>query len=153
MKTLRRMFRPLQTADRGQAVAELAIIAPLLLLLIVGLVEFGRYARMSILVSNAARAGVQYGAQNYVTALDDAGMQNAAQTDAESIAAITVTSSHYCTCADGTASSCQATDCASSHRLVYVQVDTRGTFTSMLHLPYVSPSLTVAGRAVMRASQ
>jgi Flp pilus assembly protein TadG len=153
MRALRTIFRARPAAERGQAVAELAIIAPLLLLLLVGLVEFGRYARMSILVSNAARAGVQYGAQNYVTALDDAGMQNAAQTDAESVAGISATSSHYCTCADGTASSCQPTDCPSSHRLVYVQVDTRGTFTSMLHLPYVSPSLTVAGRAVMRASQ
>jgi Flp pilus assembly protein TadG len=153
MRALRTIFGARPAAERGQAVAELAIIAPLLLLLLVGLVEFGRYARMSILVSNAARAGVQYGAQNYVTALDDAGMQNAAQTDAESIAAISATPSHYCTCADGTASSCQATDCPSSHRLVYVQVDTRGTFTSMLHLPYVSPSLTVTGRAVMRASQ
>ena len=141
------------SADKGQALAEMAIIAPLLLLLLIGLVEVGRYANFSILVSNAARAGVQYGAQNLVTAADNTGMQNAATADAQNIAGLTAAATHVCKCADGSASTCLPTDCSASHRLVYVQVDTTGTFASLLHFAGIAPSLTITGHAVMRAAQ
>lgn len=145
--------RILRSSSRGQALAEMALIAPLLLLLLVGLIEVGRYANFSIIVSNAARAGVQYGAQNLVTAADNVGMQNAATADANLGATMTATGSHICKCADGSASTCLATDCASSHRLVYVQVDTAATFTSMLHVANIVPSFQIRGHAVMRAAQ
>ena len=145
--------RAMRSADRGQALAEMAIIAPLLVLLMIGLVEIGRYAHFSILVSNAARAGVQYGAQNLVTAADRPGMQTAATADAQNLGAISANASFFCTCADGATSTCLPTDCTTSHRLVYVQVDTTGTFTSMVHLGNILPTLTIRGHAVMRAAQ
>jgi Flp pilus assembly protein TadG len=153
MKTAMTIGRALGSSERGQALAEMALIAPLLLFLLVGLVEVGRYANFSILVSNAARAGVQYGAQNLVTAADNVGMQNAATADANLGAVMTATGSHLCKCSDGSASTCLPTDCASSHRLVYVQVDTVATFTSMLHVANIVPSLQIRGHAVMRAAQ
>jgi len=48
----------------GQAMLELALVLPVLLLLTIGLIEFGRVAYYSIEVSDAARAGAQYGAQS-----------------------------------------------------------------------------------------
>ncbi|HEY0394560.1 MAG TPA: TadE/TadG family type IV pilus assembly protein [Candidatus Elarobacter sp.] len=145
--------RAVRRADRGQAIAELALIAPLLILLVIGLIEVGRFAELSILVGNASRAGVQYGAQNLVTALDNTGMQNAATADGQNVSGLTATASHFCTCADGSASTCLPTDCAASHRLVYVQVDVTGTFTSLVRFAHVSPSITIPGRAVLRVSQ
>jgi Flp pilus assembly protein TadG len=147
------ILRALGAADRGQAIAEMAVIAPLLLLLLIGLVELGRFAQLSILVGNAARAGVQYGAQNDVTALDNTGMQNAAAADAQNVSGLTALASHFCKCADGTTSTCQPSDCAASHRLVYVQVDVTGSFQSLVHYGRVIPSLTIPGRAVLRVSQ
>ena len=41
----------------GQALVEMAFVVPLLLLLALGVIEVGRYAYISILVGNAARAG------------------------------------------------------------------------------------------------
>jgi Flp pilus assembly protein TadG len=45
-------------ARSGQSVAEMALLTPLLLLMLVGTIEIGRFAYYGIEVSNAARAGV-----------------------------------------------------------------------------------------------
>jgi Flp pilus assembly protein TadG len=131
----------------------MAIIAPFLILLIAGLVEVGRFANFSILVSNAARAGVQYGAQNLATAQDRVGTQNAATADAQNAGGISATASFYCKCANGTTSTCQSGDCATNHRIVYVQVDTTGVYQSIIHYPGFPGTLTVTDRAVMRVAQ
>ncbi|MGH7684744.1 MAG: TadE/TadG family type IV pilus assembly protein, partial [Vulcanimicrobiaceae bacterium] len=73
----------LKRADRGTALAEMALIAPLLLILLLGLIEAGKVGDYAIRVTSAARAGVQFGAQNEATAGDTQGMQNAASADAQ----------------------------------------------------------------------
>ncbi len=60
--------------SRGAALSELVILAPLILLLLIGVVEAGAAGNFAIKIGNAARAGVQYGAQNHVTAADTNGM-------------------------------------------------------------------------------
>ncbi|MBJ6799212.1 TadE/TadG family type IV pilus assembly protein [Geomonas propionica] len=45
--------------QRGQAIVETAIILPLLILLIMGLFEFGRYLYLKNTLNNAARAAVR----------------------------------------------------------------------------------------------
>ena len=59
----------------GQASVELALSLPLLLMMFLVVVETGRAFYIAISVGNAARAGVQYGAQSLSTAADNAGMQ------------------------------------------------------------------------------
>jgi Flp pilus assembly protein TadG len=51
---------PVKKLTRGQALIEMALILPLLLLLIVNVVNFGSMMYAWITVSNAARAGAQY---------------------------------------------------------------------------------------------
>ena len=140
--------------DAGAALVEMTIVAPLLILLLIGIVEVARYATFAIMVGNAARAGVQYGAQSMVLALDSSGMQNAAKNDAQNIAGLQNPSAGYfCKCSDGTASTCLPTDCSSSHRLVYVQVTVTGTFNSMFHFPSVQNTFPVSATATMRVAQ
>jgi Flp pilus assembly protein TadG len=57
-------------AERGQALAEFALVLPLLMLLIGGIVEFGRAWNIKQAVTDAAREGARY----YVISddLDDA---------------------------------------------------------------------------------
>ena len=152
---IQRLLNPrrLASSQEGGALIEMAIIAPFLALLLVGLVEYGRYAYLSILVGNAARTGVQYGAQNLVTANDNAGMQNAALNDGQNVPGLSITATHYCTCADGSASTCQPTDCPASHRITFVQVNATGAFTPMLNYPEMPSTLKVSSQAVMRLSQ
>jgi Flp pilus assembly protein TadG len=52
---------------RGAAATELAITAPLLILLAFGCVDMGRSIATYIIVSNAARVGAEYGATNGYT--------------------------------------------------------------------------------------
>jgi hypothetical protein len=122
-------------------------------LLLVGAIEVGRAAYLSILVSNAAHAGAQYGAQNLATAADSNGMQNAALNDGQNISGLTANASHFCSCADGSSSSCQPTDCSGSHRLVYVQVNASGTFQPLLPYPGLPSSYPISAQAVMRVAQ
>src|ERR1039457_614293 len=84
----------------GQALVEMALTVPILVLLLLGAVEFGRVAYISIQVSTAAKAAAQYGAQTLDTGVDQAGMQAVAQADASSLAAgtVTVNLSSNCSC-------------------------------------------------------
>lgn len=137
--------------SRGQALAELAIVVPMVVILLGGIIDFGTFARSDILLANAARAGVQYGAQNPVTAADDAGMEAAATSDGAGLGASAVASS-FCTCADGTASTCQPADCSSSHRLSYVQVAVTATFSPLFGYPGAPGSIAVTQTATMQVS-
>lgn len=56
-----KLFR-LSRNCRGQAVLELALILPLLLLLLFGIVESGRLGNAYLVVTHAARHGVRHGA-------------------------------------------------------------------------------------------
>ena len=71
---VRSMFRALRSGEAGGALVETALTAPVLVLLVLGAVEFARVACAAIEVTNAARAGVAYGAQNGGTASDTPGI-------------------------------------------------------------------------------
>ena len=145
--------RPRKRWTRGQASVELALSLPLLLMLFLLVVETGRAFYIAIAVANAARAGVQYGSQSLTTAGDNVGMQNAAISDAPSLNAMTATATHFCVCSDGSASTCLATDCAGSHRLLYTQVNTSATYAPLINFMGILPSMTVPGQAIMRVDQ
>ena len=140
-------------SESGQAIIELAIILPVAVSLLIGITEIGRYANESIMVSHAARAGVQYAAQNRVTASSDTQIIQAARNDAPSLTAMTVTPSHFCTCADGTSSTCQGSDCSGSRIIEYVKVQTQVEMPSMFSYPGFPKSFTVKGEKTMRVSQ
>jgi len=50
-------------AQKGQTLVEMAILIPIVLLLLIGVIEIGRYTYIGILVGNAARAGAEFGIQ------------------------------------------------------------------------------------------
>lgn len=89
-------MRGLNSAERGQSVLEMALIVPLLILLLLGIIEVGRYAELAIVVANAARTGAVYGAQNLATAANTGGIQDAVQNDAN-----LGTAQPYGTCSTG----------------------------------------------------
>jgi len=55
-------------ARRAVAAAELALVLPLLVILIGGCIDFGRFSHVSITVTNAARAGAEFGCTHSSTA-------------------------------------------------------------------------------------
>lgn len=143
-------------AEGGQSLVELALVLPMLLLLLVGTIEIGRFAYYSILVANAARAGAQYGAQGLLTAADNAGMLNAAQNDGQNIAGLTVSAVQRCGCTGaGLSGTCPvAPPCTlPNHSLVYVEVTATGTFSSLFNYPGIPPSITLTSTEKMRVAQ
>ncbi len=139
--------------DSGQAFVELALSMTILVLLLTGAAEFGRLAYAGIEVSNAARAGVGYGAQNHITASDNAGMQSAATNDGSNVAGLTATATHFCSCSNGNASTCAPTDCAGARIIEYVQVNTTASVDPLFHVPGLPRTYTLNGQAIMRVVQ
>ena len=80
-------------------------------------------------------------------------MQNAAKADAPNLSAMTATGSYYCQCSDGTASTCLATDCSTSHRLTYVKVITSATYSPIVNWPGIPTTTTLSSQATMRVNQ
>jgi Flp pilus assembly protein TadG len=159
LKIVARKFARRRTSRRaaqaGQALLEVALVTPLLLLLAVGIIEIGRYAYYSILVADAARAGAQYGAQSLATAADTAGIRTAAENDGQNLAALRVTVQHECGCTGSSiGGGCPATACVSpNHPLVYVKVTVTGKFNSLFKYPGIPQSIDCDSTELMRVAQ
>jgi Flp pilus assembly protein TadG len=159
----------------GQSAAELALVVPVLLLLLVAITDAGRLFYTYLEVVGAARAGAQEGAQTVVTAGCITPMQTAAVAAAGNVPGITATATAYCCCGSG--SSCTnfgntinsadtATYCGNSltpHETScgvvppctdwrkYVQVNTTATFTTLINYPGIQSSYTFNSQAILRA--
>jgi Flp pilus assembly protein TadG len=152
-------MRSLVSSEDGQSLLELAVMAPLLCLLMAGTIVLGAFMYDGIEVGNAARAGVQYGAQTAFTAGDSAGIIAAAKTDANQITGLTVSTSTYCACdsSKSTVITCPNTNvspCAASDHLDYfVQVIASSTFTPLIKFPKLPSSMTISKTAIQQYSQ
>jgi len=146
------------------SVTELALVLPLSLVLFIGILDFGRVYYSAIAVSHAARAGVQYGAQDNVKSGDFAGMRQAASDALGDVSNFTVTACRYCRCADGTGSctSCNAGGdccstgsgclgtCSSDAPQVFVQVTVDKVFTTLFPYPGLPSTADLNRIATMR---
>ncbi|MGD1210368.1 MAG: TadE/TadG family type IV pilus assembly protein [Candidatus Acidiferrales bacterium] len=166
------------TDERGTSLLEMALLTPVLLLLLLGIVEVGRYAELSIVVANAARAGVQYGAQSLAAAANTGnagnstttpptlgtGIIGAATNDAPS--ALTPSSTNptpVCvsvwncnSIASYEQSTCQSPTypCKSSAEpILYIQVNTTANFSPLFSYPGLPTFLPVNGSAQMQVAQ
>lgn len=149
-------MKNLVRSNDGTALVEFAIIAPVLIFLLMGLIEIGRYTSLAIMAANAARAGVQYGAQNLSTAADSTGMENAALQDAQSLASWgTPIANHVCSTDGGvTFGSCPGSGAAlPANTVYYVQVQVSGTFTPLVSYPGLPSKVPVSGSAIMKVAQ
>ena len=153
-------------SESGQTLLEAALVTPLLLLLALGVIEMGRYAYISILVGNAARAGAAYGAEGVTQSINTAGIKTAADNDfqnnGQNVGALTVNSSTSCGCDSAgaitgadctTPANSSAGTCISGHWVVMVSVTASGTFNSLFKYPAIPSSLSISRTATMRVAQ
>jgi Flp pilus assembly protein TadG len=148
------MWRALATSAAGDSLVEMAFVLPLLTPLLLGVIDFGRAYYLSIEVSNAARAGAQYGVLNPT---DTSGMEQAATNDARDVpGGVSPTAASGCECSDGSSgqSPCPATPPSCAVNVVnYVQVSTTATYTPMIKWPGIPSSIAMKGYAMMRTPQ
>jgi Flp pilus assembly protein TadG len=145
--------------ESGQSLVEVALLTPMLLLLLMGIIELGRYAYLAILVGNAARAGAAYGAQNQITADDPTGTNITAAAcndfDGQNTCSLMVSKAYLCQCDNagtvGASIDCTTGSCPiGQHEVVALQVTANGTFNSLFNYPGIKPSITVSRTATLR---
>lgn len=159
----RRSLRAGKRGESGQALIELTLSMLFILIpLLIGAAEFARAAYSYIEVSNAARAAVQYGAQNHATADDTvgdtAGMLTAARNDYSldpTQLSLTPAPTTACNCSDtGNSVSCtDPTVCPGAHLEVTLTVHTQATFDPGFYEPFLARTFTVTGTAVQKVLQ
>jgi len=76
-----RLVKKIIKDKRGQALIELALVLPLIILLVMGTMEFGRILHSYLLITNASREGARAG----VTGADDAAIILKTKDAAESL--------------------------------------------------------------------
>ena len=153
------------TSGSGQALVELAMIlafGSFLVLLSLGVVEFGKLVYWSIEVANAAKAGAQYGAYTPATATDGIGIQNAAAAAATDLTGLTASPTYSCVCTttgsyssptiSGSVIDCSGTTCSGPVHLA-VTVTTSATVTPPYKLSMFPSSYTLNGSATQECAQ
>ena len=153
----RRGSKNVGKSEAGQALVELALTMPMLVVILFGAVELASVTYEAIELSNSARAAVQYGAQTLITAADTPGIQAAAKMDAIDLSAspnssnFTTSVSSSCACSDGTsAASCTLASCPTSQLEQILTVQTSATFTPLVRIPSLPTSFTLHGYAYQR---
>lgn len=143
------MKRKWLRSEAGTSMIEFALIAPVLLFLVIGLIDVGRYTFDAILAANAARAGVQYGAQSPSTAEDTNGISTAALNDAQNLSDFSAHPSCLYSVSGGALQTCTAVT-PTAGTTYYVKVTVTGTFKSLFNYPGIPNNVPVTGSAIMR---
>jgi Flp pilus assembly protein TadG len=134
----------------GSALVEFALIAPVMLLLLAGVLNYGMALRTATAVASAARVAAQYGSHASASTTDTAGIRAAAINSAPTTSGMTVTSNTSCLCQDRSSVSCTGS-CGSGKMLMYVNVTVRATGTAFLRIAGVPFTGAVSAQASMRA--
>jgi Flp pilus assembly protein TadG len=155
-----------KTHEGGSALVEAALTLPLLVFMLLGVVELGRVTYIAIETSNAAKAAVQYGAQNSMTAIDQAGMEKVAQMEASGLASkdvnVSISSSGDCSCSSPDTDSVKPFDChnappdscpSPSHIEQTVTATVTASFNPFITLPGLPAPFTLTGKAVQKRLQ
>lgn len=157
MKSLARLWI-LCKANHGAALVELAFVTPILLVLVIGAVDFGRAYYVDLEVENAAHAGAEYGSLNPTLT---AGIATAARQSAPDLSNLTVMAPTWgCECSDGSSYSancatmpvCTANSTRGSNVVHRVQVKTKAVYTPLVPWPGIPSSITLTGEATMRGN-
>ncbi len=136
---------------RGTATAELALILPLLILLVLGTTDLGRLFYAAVGVANAVRAGLSYGALDESKSRDTSTITQIASNDVLLIDGVTINVSRICECADTSVVDCETGTCDEGSPRVYVRVQAEKTFNTVLPYPGIPNSVPIIRDAYMRA--
>lgn len=122
--------------ERGAAAVEFALVVPLLILLVVGIAEFGRAYNAQTTLSGAAREGVRVMALKNDRAAARTAVRDAATP-------LVVTNSQIIVTPDSCAANGSAPDSTATVRITYPLTFVGGMFGA---------SVTLTGKAVMRCN-
>jgi Flp pilus assembly protein TadG len=137
-------------ARRGGAAVELAVLFPIILLILIGIVDYGRVFYTWVQVSNAARAGAEWGGQDFSKETNTDSMTAVAKADGADAGTLTPVSSYFCECVGAANPTCAA--CAGGAAPeVYTRVVISKTVNMFLAYPGLPSSITISRTAIFRS--
>ncbi len=130
MRALHRFARRLAADRRGNLMIEFTLALPILFLLLVGLLDLGRFSLQKSAMLQGAREGAQYG---IIASTDTANINTTAQ-NSTGMSGVTATNTVFCECssAPGTTVACTTTCSGGATLKKYITVTTSSSFTSVL---------------------
>jgi Flp pilus assembly protein TadG len=141
-RTRARGLRRLFGRAGGQSLVELALILPVLIILMLGAVDFGRVYFAHVSVTNAARNGADYAASGSTAAADTAGIRDAAVADTTNLL--------YSSPTNPLVSVATGTD---SQGRLYADVTVNYTFTTIFPWPGLPNAFNVARTVRARVAE
>lgn len=140
--------------ESGQSIVELTLLLPLLFLIFLGASDLARLFYHASALTQAARSGVQYGAQNLGTAADISGMRDAARNAASDLgladADFTPAPRRYFQCGSDAPTSTEAPCADGRAPKVFVEVSVQKTFSTVFNYPLIPHTVNVSRVATMR---
>jgi Flp pilus assembly protein TadG len=107
---------------------EFGLAFPVLCILLVGLLDLGKYSLHKSALLQGAREGAHYG----IMAYDESANINSTAQNATGLTGVTATNSVFCECVSGTAVACNTTCSGGATLKRYVTVTTNKSFSSVL---------------------
>ena len=152
MPNIAKLLKKLSRENTGNVTIEFGFVILFMATLGIGAYDFGNLAYQKIAVTNAARAGSQYGAQDMSTAENDVGMKQAARDDINDNAIDPPDADSYYFCPNQTPN-VVAVDVLcddGSFSYFYVWVTVPKDVDLLFPYPFVSSPITVASTNTMR---
>jgi len=129
---------------------ELVAVLPLLIIIGIGVMDYGRIMATAVAVANAARAGAEWGIQQPSHYTDHAKIRSFAQLDGNEAGAMVLDSRTYFMCGATVVSN--TTICGGGYGAprVYVEVRASKAVPLVMRFPGIPPSVTVSRTATFR---
>jgi Flp pilus assembly protein TadG len=143
MRALRRLRRD----ETGNVLLELALVTPVLVALLIGIVDFGRGAYTSMSLRSAARAGAEYVSRTGDTSDLTTVVAEAANLQSTGLSVVPTT---FCECDAGAPATCGGLCSDGTSVRQFIAVDVQKAYTPMLPYPGVPSPVTLSGRAILR---
>ena len=131
--------------EKGGAAVEFALLAPVLMLLFTGAVEYGAFIQESTRIGTAARAGVQHSLHSHANAEDSATIAAIVRRELGDPADLTVAVEESNECPDGSVVAASQLCPGYGRPQVFLTVRAERPYRSLM-LSYISP----AGQTITR---
>ena len=154
------MFRSYVRSERGVAAVEFALVAPMLLLLLMGIYDFGMFLNQQMMLESTARAAAEYINQGGDEDNLQADIVNMMSLDANSGSAdsLQLETEYICECTGGEVLVCDDEDVSctadeddtDTYIRRYVVVNVNMTFDTLFPYPGLPESVPLSGSVRMQ---
>lgn len=143
-----RVSRSLAAAEDGTALIEFALIFPLLVLLVIGTVDYAFFFEQQMTLTHAAAAGAAYGTLAGKS-LDAAGMQSTALAAISTLQNISANASSFWTCTPSGPHLDRYTLCSDGNTArQWVEVDLSATMPALFAFPGLPSGLALRASVI-----